>query len=83
MDAEVPEELDSGDHAVYIQELKKKVKPLIEKAVYTFRRTVELGNRLDYNGEWTKKARSSLKRLEQYIAAEAAKERSTEAVSTE
>ena len=62
MNAEVPEELGKGDHAVYIEELKKKVKPLIEKAVYTFRRTVELGNRLDYNSEWTKKARSSLER---------------------
>ena len=74
MNAEVPEELGKDDHVVYIQELKKKVRPLIEKAVYTYRRTVELGNRLDYNGAWTKKARLSLKRLESYIAAEAAKE---------
>ena len=78
MNAEVPEELDEGDHGVYIRELKKKVKPLIEKAVYTFRRTAELGNRLDYDGEWTQKARGSLRRLEQYIKAEAERERKSD-----
>ena len=83
MNAEVPEELGKGDHAIYIEELKKKVKPLIEKAVYTFRRTVELGNRLDYNSKWTKKARSSLERLERYIEEEAAKDRATDKPSTD
>ncbi len=83
MNAEVPQELGKDDHVIYIEELKKKVRPLIEKAVYTYRRTVELGNRLDYNGEWTKKARVSLKRLESYIAAEAAKETVPESTTKE
>ena len=74
MNSEVPDDLGAEDNVIYIRELKKKVRPLIEKAVHTYRRTIELGNRLDFNGQWTKMARQSLERLERYIAAEAVKE---------
>jgi tetratricopeptide (TPR) repeat protein len=75
MNSEVPEDLGTADNVIYIRELKKKVRPLIEKAAHTYRRTIELGDRLDFSGQWTKMARQSLQRLELFIAAEAVKER--------
>jgi tetratricopeptide (TPR) repeat protein len=51
---------------VYLEEVHKKVKPLLKKAIRVFEKTVVMGERVGIKSRWVKKSRSqmaSLKRL--------------------
>lgn len=70
MGAPVPPELTADERAVYMDELRKKVRPLIRKAVTIYQRSLSLAARLGTQSPWASKARERMTRLQQLLDAE-------------
>ena len=63
MDAEIPNTLSKSDIKVYFGELKKKIRPLVEKALRVYERNLKLAKRLGRNEAWRIKTQGQLARL--------------------
>ncbi|MGB0589701.1 MAG: tetratricopeptide repeat protein [Myxococcota bacterium] len=74
LSAEVPPDLDEEEIAVYYEELKDKIRPLVEKAVDIFERNLRLGQRMGRSGEWMRKTEASLERLRELMQDDLARE---------
>jgi tetratricopeptide (TPR) repeat protein len=75
MGAEVPADLSREEVDVYFEELRKKVRPLIVRAIDIYERNIQMGERLGSDGgAWVDKSRAGLARLKQALVAESARE---------
>lgn len=69
--APVPRELPPGEEAIYRQELHKKVRVLIGKAISAYEQTLEAAERVGSAGPFVDRTRESLQRMKALLIAEA------------
>ena len=74
MSAEVPAELDQEEVDVYYEELRKKVRPLVVRAIDIYERNLQLGRRMGEGGEWVRKTEASLARLQEVLRDDASRD---------
>ena len=71
MGAEVPADLSKDEVAIYYDELKRKIRPLITKAIDIYERNIRMAQRLGKSkAEWVRKSRASLARLKEVLRQE-------------
>ncbi len=66
-----PTSLDQEEAAVYRQELRKKIRVLITKAINIYERTLEAAERIGANSPFVERTRESLNRMKALLIAEA------------
>jgi hypothetical protein len=81
LSAEVPDDLDEEEMAVYYDELKEKTRFMISKAVDIFERNMRLGQRMGQDGEWVRKTEASLARLRELLQDDEARKALRDATS--
>jgi hypothetical protein len=68
--AEVPRDLEAYELQVYFEELKKQVRPLLEKAIDVYERNIQMGERIGQQDEWLRRTEASLGRLKELLKQE-------------
>jgi tetratricopeptide (TPR) repeat protein len=65
MAAPVPPELDAEQREIYFEELRRQIRPLVDKAMRVWTRTMEMGTRtgLGAQHEWVRRAEREMARL--------------------
>ena len=71
IDSPTPHELNPEETDVYRQELRRRVKVLLTKAIGVYETTVATAERIGTNGPFVDRARASLERMKQLLLAEA------------
>jgi TolA-binding protein len=69
--APAPRELNAEEGEVYRQELRKKIRVLITKAITVYERTLEAAERIGASSPFVEKTRESLKRMKDMLLADA------------
>ena len=69
-----PKELNGEEAEVYRQELRKKIRVLITKAINIYERTLEAAERIGASNPFVERTRASLKKMKDLLVADAAKE---------
>ncbi len=77
MHAPAPTELSKDEGSVYSQELRKKIRILITKAITVYERTLEAAERIGASSPFVEKTRESLKRMKDMLLADAKAEEET------
>ncbi len=77
MHAPAPSELSKDEGLVYLQELRKKIRILITKAITVYERTLEAAERIGASSPFVEKTRDSLKRMKEMLLADAKEEEET------
>ncbi len=72
-----PKELNAEEALVYRQELRRKVRVLITKAINIYERTLEAAERIGASSQFVDRTRESLKRMKDQLIADAEKEDGT------
>jgi tetratricopeptide (TPR) repeat protein len=72
MYAPVPEWLDDRQRTVYYEELKKQLRPVIDKAVWVFEKNLETARRLGYDSEFTVATEEKLGHLQSVLLSDEA-----------
>lgn len=67
MSAEVPDDLSDYEVEVYFDELKRKIRPLIVRAIGIYERNIRLSQRFGQDGSWAQKSKASLARLKDIL----------------
>ena len=66
--ADHPEEFDEEDVALYFDELRQQVRPIIERAIRVYETNLKMSDRSPGQGEeWAEKTRTHLKRLQELL----------------
>ncbi|MBI2897985.1 MAG: tetratricopeptide repeat protein [Deltaproteobacteria bacterium] len=66
--APVPPELDAEQREIYFDELRRQVRPLVDKAVRVWERTMAMGARTGLgDNEWVERTRQGLERLRAFL----------------
>lgn len=68
LDAEVPPALDPETRTVYEEELRRTVRPYVERAVDLYETNLEISARLGQDSDWVRKTREHLVRLRELLA---------------
>jgi tetratricopeptide (TPR) repeat protein len=68
--AAAPKELSSEEAEVYRQELRKKIRVLLSKAITIYERTLEAAERIGSSSPFVEKTRDSLKRMKDQLLAD-------------
>ena len=63
LEAEVPADFDAETRAVYEAEMKRLIRPHIERAVELYETNLAIARELGHQGEWVRKTREGLVRL--------------------
>lgn len=71
INAEAPRELNREEADVYKQELRKKIRVLLTKAITVYERTLEAAERIGAQSPFVEKTRESLKRMKDLLLADA------------
>jgi TolA-binding protein len=71
IDSPTPRELNSEEADVYRQELRRRIKVLLTKAIGVYETTVATAERIGTGGPFVDRARASLERMKQLLLAEA------------
>lgn len=71
MDSPTPKELNGEEAEVYRQELRRRIKILLTKAIGVYETTVATAERIGTAGPFVTRARESLERMKQLLLAEA------------
>ena len=71
MDSPTPKELNAEEAEVYRQELRRRIKILLTKAIGVYETTVATAERIGTAGPFVDRARASLERMKQLLLAEA------------
>ncbi len=74
MAAEVPADLDEEDRRIYFGELKGYVRPLVERAVDIYERSLSMADRIGGAAEWSEKSRKGLDRMRDILRNEFGRE---------
>jgi len=71
MAAPVPPELDAEQREIYFDELRRQIRPLVDKALRVWTRTMEMGTRtgLGQQHEWVRRAEHEMTRLRALVPA--------------
>jgi tetratricopeptide (TPR) repeat protein len=72
MYAPVPEWLDDRQRTVYYEELKKQLRPVIDKAVWVFEKNLETARRLGYDSEFVDATEDKLGHLQAVLLSDEA-----------
>ncbi len=70
LSAPPPKELDEEEAALYSQELRRKVRVLLSKAINVYERTLEAAERIGSSGPFIDRTRESLQRMKDLMVAE-------------
>jgi tetratricopeptide (TPR) repeat protein len=68
--APTPTELDAAETDVYRQEVQKKIRVLLTKAISIYESTIDAADRLGTRGPFVEKARAELERLKNLLVSE-------------
>ena len=71
IDSPTPKELNAEEAEVYRQELRRRIKILLTKAIGVYETTVATAERIGTGGPFVDRARASLERMKQLLLAEA------------
>jgi tetratricopeptide (TPR) repeat protein len=71
IDSPTPKELNAEEAEVYRQELRRRIKILLTKAIGVYETTVATAERIGTSGPFVARARESLERMKQLLLAEA------------
>lgn len=71
MDSPTPRELNLEEAEVYRQEVRRRIKVLLTKAIGVYETTVATAERIGTGGPFVERARASLERMKQLLLAEA------------
>jgi len=71
IDSPTPKELNGEEAEVYRQELRRRIKILLTKAIGVYETTVATAERIGTGGPFVDRARASLERMKQLLLAEA------------
>lgn len=71
VNAEAPRELNRDEADVYKQELRKKIRVLLTKAITVYERTLEAAERIGAASPFVEKTRESLQRMKDLLLADA------------
>lgn len=66
LNAEVPQELKKEEVKIYFEELKKKISPLIHRAIEIYEKNLLYGETSGYTADWIKKTEERLQFLKNY-----------------
>src|SRR5215813_12702419 len=70
----VPKELDEEEAQIYRQELRKKIRVLITKAINVYERTLEAAERVGAANPFVERTRESLQKMKELLIADAQKD---------
>jgi len=70
MKAEIPGDLDKEELALYYDELKKHIRPLVERSIEIYERNLGMSDRQGKGSEWAKKTEKSLERMRRVLRLE-------------
>jgi tetratricopeptide (TPR) repeat protein len=73
-DSQAPRELNEDEARIYRQELRKRVRVLLTKAITVYESTLAAAERLGSSGPFIDRAREGLERMKQLLLADAADE---------
>ena len=76
-DAQAPRELDAEEAVIYKQEVRKRVRVLLTKAITVYESTLATAERLGSSGAFVDRAREGLEKMKQLLLADAAEEEPT------
>jgi tetratricopeptide (TPR) repeat protein len=76
--APVPKDLTGEEAEIYRQELRKRIRILISKAITIYERTLEAAERIGASNPFVEKTKASLQRMKDLLLAEAAAEEKNE-----
>ncbi|MEL6180330.1 MAG: hypothetical protein AAFS10_15315, partial [Myxococcota bacterium] len=65
--AEIPDELDEEQTTFYFDELRSKIRPLMEQAMRFYEKTIILSERDGVDNDFTRRTQDSLERLKRYL----------------
>ena len=65
--AEVPDDLNDEESTYYFDELRKKIRPLMEQAMRFYEKTIILSERSGVDNDYTRQTQASLNRLKRYL----------------
>ena len=71
MESPVPKELSAEEGEVYRQEVRRRIRILLTKAIGVYESTVATAERIGSSGPFVERARASLERMKQLLLAEA------------
>jgi tetratricopeptide (TPR) repeat protein len=71
MESPVPRELNAEEGEVYRQEVRRRIRILLTKAIGVYESTVATAERIGSSGPFVERARASLERMKQLLLAEA------------
>ena len=74
MQTGAPKELNAEEAEVYQQEVRRKIRVLLTKAISVYESTLEAAERIGSSGPFVEKARGSLKKMKDLLLAEAQRE---------
>ncbi len=74
MNAPAPKDLTGEEGEIYRQELRKKIRVLISKAITIYERTLEAAERIGASNPFVERTKASLQRMKDLLLAEAAAE---------
>ena len=69
-EAEIPDELDDEHVAMYFEELRKHIRPLMERAIDVYEKNLSLSRRMGESGEnnkWVRETEESLQHLKLFL----------------
>jgi tetratricopeptide (TPR) repeat protein len=69
-EAEIPDELTDEEVAIYFEELRKHIRPLMERAIDVYEKNLSLSRRIgesEAKNKWVKETKKSLEHLELFL----------------
>ena len=69
MYAPVPSWLSKRQRAIYFEELRRQLRPALEKAIWVFEKTIETARRLGYDSPFVERAQAKLAHLRAVVVA--------------
>jgi len=72
MYAPVPKWLDERQRQIYYEELKKQIRPVVDKAVWVLEKNLETARRLGYESEFIAQTEAKLSHLQQVLVSDEA-----------
>jgi tetratricopeptide (TPR) repeat protein len=71
MNAPIPKDMSGEEGEIYRQELRKKIRVLISKAITVYERTLEAAERIGASNPFVERTKASLQRMKDLLLAEA------------
>jgi len=66
--AEVPDDLDDEGRAIYFDELRRRIAPVLKRAAEVYRKNLEMAARIGARNEWIERTEAGLRKVEALVA---------------